>query len=186
LKFLEFLGGKLWAAGNSGIVQLNTSPSAVTLSTSFVLDRSAGYRAAAIHNSSNFFYAIDQSDAVHVFCLKESCERGEQAQLPVPSPDGATSIAIQSDFAYVTHANSADVAAFSINAESGALALIASFPAGAGATSARVFLSKFLYVANSGDGTVSGYLIDPKTGLLSSIPGSPFQTGENPVSIVAP
>jgi 6-phosphogluconolactonase len=68
---------------------------------------------------------------------------------------------------------------------SGALTFISSFPAAAGATSARIFLGKFLYLANAGDGTVSGYIFDNKTGLLTPVAGSPFHTGQNPTFIAA-
>lgn len=186
LRFLDFVGGKLWAAGDSGIAELQASPGTIALSTSFVLDRSIGYRAAALHGSGKFFYAIDENDAVHIFCFQPSCALGEQNQAPLASLSGASSIVIQDDFAYVTHSNSADVAVYSIDPTDGALALLTSVPAGTGATSARIFLGKLLYVANSGDGTVSGYQIDSKTGLLTPVPSSPFKTGTNPTFIAAP
>ena len=194
LKFLDFVGGKLWAAGDSGIAQLGASPGVITLKVDFVLNNSVGYRAAAMHASGKYLYAIDENDAVHDFCMDSACARGEENQNPVASPNGASSIAVLDDFAYVTHANSGDVSIYSIDpgsctgnscAARGALSLLGSIPSGAGATSARIFLGKFLYVANPGDGTVSGYSIDNKIGLLTPVPGSPFKTGANPTFIAA-
>jgi 6-phosphogluconolactonase (cycloisomerase 2 family) len=192
LNFLDFLGGRLYAAGDSGIAQMKARSGTITLVVNFVLDSSVGYRAVAIHNSRNFLYAIDENDSIHVFCLHMLCDLGEENQIPVASPNGASSIVILANFAYVTHSNSGDVSVYSIDPGSctgnsctisGALTFVKSFPAGTGATSARIFLNKFLYVANATDGTVSGYSIDSQTGLLSPVPGSPFQTGRNPTFI---
>ena len=183
LNFLDFAGGKLFAAGDSGIAQMEAPRGAITLAVNFVLDSSVGYRAAAIHDSGNFLYAIDENDSIHVFCLHMLCALGEENQIPVASPNGASSVAVLANFAYVTHSNSGDVSVYSIDPGSctgntftisGALTFVTSFPAGTGATSARIFLDKFFYVANATDGTVSGYSIDSQTGLLSPVPGSPF------------
>jgi DNA-binding beta-propeller fold protein YncE len=194
LRFLDFVGGKLWAAGDSGIARLR-APGSINVQLDFVLDRSVGYRAAAMHGSGNYLYAIDANDAVHDFCLHSQCALGEENQVPVASPQGASSIAVQGNFAYVTHSTSRDISIYSIDpgscsgntcTVSGALTFLTSIPAGGGASSARVFLGKFLYVANSADGTVSGYRIDDATGLLTPVPGLPVHTGANPVFIAAP
>lgn len=194
LRFLDFVGGQLWAAGDTGIARLIATGN-INVQVDFVLDRSLGYRAAAMHDSGNYLYAIDANDALHDFCFHQLCALGEENQVPVASPQGASSIALHKNFAYVTHATSADIAIYSIDpgscsgntcTVSGALTFLNSIPAGAGATSARLFLGKFLYVANSGDGTISGYSIDDATGLLTAVPGSPVHTGTNPSFIAAP
>ncbi len=42
----------------------------------------------------------------------------------------------------------------------------------------------FAYVANAGSWNVSTYTIDERTGALTQIAGSPFVTGQNPISVV--
>src|SRR5260370_21979975 len=42
----------------------------------------------------------------------------------------------------------------------------------------------FAYVVNSGSGNVSAYTIDESKGALTQIAGSPFVTGQNPISVV--
>ena len=44
----------------------------ITLKVDFVLNNSVGYRAAAIHASGKYLYAIDENDAVHDFCNKSA------------------------------------------------------------------------------------------------------------------
>src|SRR3989442_8288821 len=43
--------------------------------------------------------------------------------------------------------------------------------------------NKYVYVANWNDNTVSGYLRDATTGVLTQITGSPWATGNAPVSV---
>jgi 6-phosphogluconolactonase (cycloisomerase 2 family) len=78
-------------------------------------------------------------------------------------------------FVYVALAGGSQVAAFSINSGTGALAPVPGSPFPAGN---KPFLmattGKFLYVSNAQDGTVSGYGIDSTSGVLSPLTGSPY------------
>ena len=92
-------------------------------------------------------------------------------------------------FAYVTYATSGNVAAYKIDATSGALASVGSVAAGSNPASISVTPSgKLAYVANSGTsvvgtGSVTAYKIDATLGTLTEVAGSPFVTGTNPSDI---
>ena len=93
LNFLDFAGGKLFAAGDSGIAQMKAPRGAITLAVNFVLDSSVGYRAATIHDSGNFLYAIDENDSIHVCLFTCSAPWGKRIRSlsrvrmePRPSP----------------------------------------------------------------------------------------------------
>jgi 6-phosphogluconolactonase (cycloisomerase 2 family) len=103
--------------------------------------------------TGNFVFAIDTSDMEHKFCFLPDCDVGQQNQPLLPTPVSALSVATAGKLVYVTHAQSAVVTTYSVDATNGALTFIGSFPAGSGATSARIFLGTFLYLANSGDGS---------------------------------
>jgi len=84
-------------------------------------------------------------------------------------------------FAYVADECSNGIWAFTIDAQTGALAQVAGspFPGDLAPSSVTVSPSgKFVYAANPvGPGDVSGYAIDAATGALSPVPGSPFSAG---------
>lgn len=69
------------------------------------------------------------------------------------------------------------IAAFSVDTESGALTPVPGSPFSAGKSPADLALAnKFLYAANWQDSTISAYSIDPTSGALTLVPGSPFAT----------
>jgi 6-phosphogluconolactonase (cycloisomerase 2 family) len=86
------------------------------------------------------------------------------------------------NFLYVALTN--QVAAFSVDSETGALTHVpgAPFPAGNGA-SFFATVNNFLYVVNAADGTVSAYAINPGSGALTPVPGSPFGSGGGTLAI---
>ena len=89
-------------------------------------------------------------------------------------------------FAYVANFGSNDVAAYSIDATSGALKKVKGSPflAGTGSYSVAVESSgKFAYAANLGSDNVSAYAIDANSGALTPVNGSPFKAALEPISI---
>jgi hypothetical protein len=62
----------------------------ITLKVDFVLNNCVGYRAAAMHASGKYLCAIDENYAVHDFCMDSACALGEENQVPVTSPNGAS------------------------------------------------------------------------------------------------
>ena len=89
-------------------------------------------------------------------------------------------------FAYVANFNSNNVSAYTIDATSGALTVVANSPFAAGTNPASVTVDpsgKFAYVANDGSNNVSAYTINAVTGALVQVTGSPFATGGAPFSI---
>jgi len=89
-------------------------------------------------------------------------------------------------FVYTGLLTTGQVAAFSINATTGALTLVpgSPFPTGNNPLSLAT-VNNFLYVSNFTDGTISGYSIDPTTGALTALAGSPFAIHGGPL-VVSP
>jgi 6-phosphogluconolactonase len=79
------------------------------------------------------------------------------------------------NFVYVALYESNQIAAFSINTETGALASVPGSPFATGTNPTVLALTpgkNFLYGINSLDGSISGFAIDT-TGALTAVPGSP-------------
>jgi len=87
-------------------------------------------------------------------------------------------------FIYVALSGTNQVAAFSVDSETGALTHVpgSPFPAGNGA-SLLSLSNNFLYVVNPGDGTVSAYNINPGSGALTPVQGSPFGSGGETLAV---
>jgi 6-phosphogluconolactonase (cycloisomerase 2 family) len=92
-------------------------------------------------------------------------------------------------FAYVANGNANDVAAYTIDAGTGALTAISDSPFGAGTDPTSVTVDpsgRFVYVTNGDSYNVSAFAINSSTGALTQISGSPFPTGTTsagPVSV---
>ncbi|HTC95773.1 MAG TPA: beta-propeller fold lactonase family protein [Terriglobales bacterium] len=79
--------------------------------------------------------------------------------------------------------NSSSVAAFAINASTGALTVVTGSPFAAGSLPGPIVIdarSRFLYVANLTGSSISGYTINSSTGALTPVPGSPRATVTQP------
>ncbi len=91
-------------------------------------------------------------------------------------------------FAYVANENTNNVAAYTIDATTGALTEIGS-PVASETSPFSVAVDpsgRFVYVANNGSFNISGFVINSSTGALTAISGSPFSTGTTsagPVSV---
>jgi 6-phosphogluconolactonase (cycloisomerase 2 family) len=87
-------------------------------------------------------------------------------------------------FVYVALSGTNQVAAFSVDGETGTLTHVPDSPFSAGnAASLFAMTNNFLYVVNAGDGTVSAYSINSGTGVLTPVPGSPFGSGGGTLAI---
>lgn len=87
-----------------------------------------------------------------------------------------------SSFVYTGLMATGQVAAFSVNASTGALTPVpgSPFPAGNNPLS-LASVNNFLYASNFTDGTISGYSIDPTNGALTALAGSPFAIHGGPL-----
>ncbi|MGA9945043.1 MAG: beta-propeller fold lactonase family protein [Candidatus Cybelea sp.] len=96
---------------------------------------------------------------------------------------------LKGKFAYVPSYNASgagDVAAFTINASTGALTPVAGSPVAAGAEPSWMTVDpndKFVYVTNLGSNDISAYAI-AKSGALKPVPKSPFRAGGEPYSAI--
>jgi 6-phosphogluconolactonase (cycloisomerase 2 family) len=92
-------------------------------------------------------------------------------------------------FAYVANEGTNDVAAYTIDASTGALTAMSGSPFAAETNPYSVAVDpsgRFLYVANNGSYDISGFAINSSTGALTALNGSPFSTGTTsagPVSV---
>jgi 6-phosphogluconolactonase (cycloisomerase 2 family) len=87
-------------------------------------------------------------------------------------------------FVYVALSATNQVAAFSVNSDTGALTHVPGSPFSAGnAPSFFAIAHNFLYAVNAADGTVSAYSINPSSGALTPVPGSPFGSGGGTLAI---
>jgi 6-phosphogluconolactonase (cycloisomerase 2 family) len=87
-------------------------------------------------------------------------------------------------FVYVALSNTNQVAAFSVDSETGGLTHVPGSPFAAGnAPSFFAIAKNFLYAVNAADGTISAYSINPGSGALTPVPGSPFGSGGGTLAI---
>jgi 6-phosphogluconolactonase len=95
-------------------------------------------------------------------------------------------------FVYVSNTNAhptpSSIAAFQLDATTGALTPVAGSPFSTAGTLAAVGTvdpsGKFLFVANSGSSNIQAFAIDQVTGVLTPVPGSPFATELAPAPLV--
>jgi 6-phosphogluconolactonase len=144
--------------------------------------------------SGKFLYATDDDviGSVLAFAIDSA---GALSPVPgspfvIPGPIG---IALNTEpygildtgkFVYVALSGTNQVAAFSVDSETGSLTRVPGSPFSAGnAASLFAIAHNFLYVVNAADGTVSGYRINPGNGALTPVPGSPFGSGGGTLAI---
>ncbi len=127
-------------------------------------------------------YVIDQESGLLTEVRPRVADPGSPQSLAV-HPSGK--------FVYVANAGGGvgppNLAAFSIDAGSGALTLLNSSPLTLGSGPQAVAIDpsgNFAFVAQQGANYVSAFTIDPATGATSAIPGSPFATPQAPSSVV--
>jgi len=86
-------------------------------------------------------------------------------------------------FVYTALNGANQIAAYSVNGETGALTPVQGSPFSTGIAPAYVALAgNFLYVVDEEEGSVSAYSINPTTGALTAVPGSPFGSGGSTVT----
>ncbi len=135
--------------------------------------------------SGKFLYATDD-DAIGSVLAFAIDTNGSLS--PVPGSPFAivsqTAAAVSSEpygivdtgsFVYVALSGTNQVAAFSVDGETGVLTHVRGSPFAAG-NGASLFATtdNFLYVVNAADGSVSGYSINLSSGALTAVPGSPL------------
>jgi uncharacterized protein (TIGR03437 family) len=127
-------------------------------------------------------YVIDQDAGLLTEVLPRVASTGAPSSVTV-HPSGK--------FVYATNfgnaTNGPSLAAFSINANTGALTLLSSVPLTPGSSPQAVVIDpagKFAFVAHQGANNVSVFSINALTGALSPVTGSPFAAPQNPSVVV--
>jgi|HubBroStandDraft_5_1064220.scaffolds.fasta_scaffold03105_4 6-phosphogluconolactonase (cycloisomerase 2 family) len=147
----------------------------------------------AVDPSGKFLYATSD-DAIGTVLAFGIDSTGALSPLPgSPFPINPTSVALNPEpygivdtgsFVYVALSGTNQVAAFSVDRETGVLTHVPGSPFTAGnAASLFAITNNFLYVVNAADGTVSAYTINPASGALTPVPGSPFGSGGGTLAI---
>jgi 6-phosphogluconolactonase (cycloisomerase 2 family) len=141
------------------------------------------------HPTADFLYATNQgSGEVMIFVIDPELTKsgsvaiGNSPLFSAMTSDGARY--------YQTISSLAQIAGFSVSATDGSLTPISGSPFPTGFFPRTIAIDpagKFLYatISSSFQGTstsVYAYTIDAASGSLTSVPGSPFTTGESPVS----
>jgi uncharacterized protein (TIGR03437 family) len=130
-------------------------------------------------------YVIDQESGLLTEVLPRAVTTGAPLSVTV-HPSGK--------FVYATNggnaalgANGPSLAAFSIDANTGALTLLSSVPLPPGSSPQAVVIDpsgKFAFVAHQGANNISVFSINALTGALSPVTGSPFAAPQNPSDVV--
>jgi 6-phosphogluconolactonase len=137
--------------------------------------------AVVLENTGKLLYASDPADRVLGFALNADGSLSALPGLPYLLPAGSHPEGVTLDaagkFLYVTLAGMESVAAFSLNATTGALTAVGS-PAAAGNTPEAIAVNPggFVYAINAADNNISAYKINTD-GSLMAVAGSPFPTG---------
>jgi 6-phosphogluconolactonase (cycloisomerase 2 family) len=159
------------------------SPFASGPNSQLVVDPSGKFLYATADDAvgSVLAFAIDSAGAL-------SPVPGSPFVIPSPSPVDLNSqpygILDTGSFVYVALSATNQVAAFSVNSDTGALTHVPGSPFSAGnAPSFFAISHNFLYAVNAADGTVSAYSINPSSGALTPVPGSPFGSGGGTLAI---
>jgi DNA-binding beta-propeller fold protein YncE len=150
-----------------------------------------GALSLAAHPKADYLYVSAQGGEVMIFAIdpatgalhgKGSIDIGNAPQYSAMTSDGTRF--------YQTVSATAQIAGFSVSAGDGALTPVPDSPVSTGFFPRTIAVDpagKFLYVTISSSfagpsNSVFAYSIDALTGALTGVPGSPFTTGENPVS----
>lgn len=137
--------------------------------------------------SGKFLYATDDDPSGGILAFKIdpigalSPVSGSPFSIVNPSsdPDPEPYGIVDTDrFIYAALSGTNQIAAFSVDSETGVLSRVPGSPFAAGnAPQVFALANNFLYVVNAADGTISGYSVNSSSGALTPLPGSPFGSG---------
>src|SRR5258708_7219780 len=94
------------------------------------------------------------------------------------------SCADHSEYSFVTNAADNTLSSYSVDATTGAVAVIGTPIATGVSPYAIVGGEGYVFVANQSSNHVSPFAVDPTTGALTAVPGSPFAAGTDPQAMV--
>jgi 6-phosphogluconolactonase len=141
---------------------------------------------------SRFAYmASENGISIYTVNIKTGQLRSDGYFFPGSAVSDAT-VDPSGNFVYAIEPAANSISAYAVNAATGQLTAIAgSYPSPTGSSPVAITVNpsgKFLYVVNQDvdtiNGSVSAYTIDGDTGTLTPVTGSPFATGQGPISMV--
>jgi 6-phosphogluconolactonase len=183
-------------SNNISAFEINTTTGALTEMSGSPFAAENVPISIAADPSGKFIYVADNglSGSISAFSI-DSGTGGLTAVAGSPfamgGPPSFVTVDPSGKFVYVTETlipvGPGVVAAFSIDAASGALATVAGSPFAAGSAPISVAVDpsgKFASVANNGSGnTVYVFTVNSATGALAAVAGSPFAAGDHPWSV---
>jgi len=194
-------------SNNLNAYSISAATGALTQVTGSPFAGDTGPRGVAVNPSGTFLYmANESSNDVSAYTIDASsgaltpvagspfpAGTGSCEELSATSACGPRGVAVDptGNFVYVANELSNNVSAFSFDANSGVLTLLAGSPfadTSEGPTGPRGVAvdpsGKYVYVTNHTSNDVAAYSITPATGALTPIQGSPFPTGQTPFDVV--
>jgi 6-phosphogluconolactonase (cycloisomerase 2 family) len=139
----------------------------------------------AVAPSGKFLYAAVGTNGIEVFSISPTGVLALVDQTPSATTNTSNlAISPNGQFLFAVDGDKT-VSAYTIDAASGKLTLVAGSPFAAGDQPAAVAVDpsgRFVYVANQGSNDVSAYSIN-SNGALTEISGSPFIAGVQPISV---
>ncbi len=163
-----------FAAGQIDVFQVDQTTGALTVAPSSPVHASSPIH-LAVEPSGSFVYVPDSQNAlINIFSI-DTIPTG-----PVPGTDAPLFIEAHPNGQFLFTANRGSVAAYVIDASTGALSYAPGSPFNTSSLQVAPFMlaldatGTFLYVSDTGNNGIPGFTVDGTTGALTLINGSPF------------
>jgi 6-phosphogluconolactonase len=178
-------------SGTVSVLKIDTGSGALSPISGSPFVSGSGAASIVIDPAGAFAYVANETGgSISAFAIDSSTGAlNALSGSPIPAVSSPSSLAVDpaGGFLYASSAvnSAAAVAAYSINASTGALTLSGT-TASTGITSTGIVLDptgSFAFVANTGTNNVSVFTVDSASGALTPVSGSPFKSGIQPRAI---
>ena len=174
-----------FAAGQIDVFQVDQTTGALTVAPSSPVHASSPIH-LAVEPSGSFVYVPDSQNAlINIFSIDSAGNMTLKTPFaiptgPVPGTDAPLFIEAHPNGQFLFTANRGSVAAYVIDASTGALSYAPGSPFNTSSLQVAPFMlaldatGTFLYVSDTGNNGIPGFTVDGTTGALTLINGSPF------------
>src|SRR3989454_8240045 len=183
-----------FAAGQIDVFQVDQTTGALTVAPSSPVHASSPIH-LAVEPSGSFVYVPDSQNAlINIFSIDSAGNMTLKTPFaiptgPVPGTDAPLFIEAHPNGQFLFTANRGSVAAYVIDASTGALSYAPGSPFNTSSLQVAPFIlaldatGTFLYVSDTGNNGIPGFTVDGTTGALTLINGSSF-SGSSPSDLV--
>ena len=178
----NFLFALNQVSGSISVYSINAGTGALTAVAGSPFPTFANPIAFASTPSAKFLYVLNANlGSVFAYTITSGVLQ-PVSSIPVQVGRGPLALAVDPAETFVYVANSADntISVLSIDSNTGALAVLGTFPTGTTPASV-VALNSFLYVGNLGSSNISEFSVAATTGVLTQITGSPVTAAGAPI-----